>query len=90
MLIEEAARSGAACNKACELLGITDRTYYPLDVKIVVSKNLFFCCGMIIHFGSQSLLCTWRPVNDKRLRRCRWHSLTDTPGTEFVIIKPND
>jgi hypothetical protein len=29
-----------------------------LDVKVVVSKNLFFCCGMIIHFGCQILLCT--------------------------------
>jgi putative transposase len=28
MLIEEAADSGATCGKACELLGITERTYY--------------------------------------------------------------
>jgi putative transposase len=28
MLIEEAAESGATCDKACELLGITERTYY--------------------------------------------------------------
>ena len=27
-LIEEAVESGASCEKACEKLGITERTYY--------------------------------------------------------------
>jgi hypothetical protein len=41
---------------------LQDNNYFAdaLDVKVVVSKNLIFCCGMIIHFGCQSLLCTWR------------------------------
>ena len=50
LLINEAIKSGASCKKACERLGITERTFYrwkkrkadTLIVKVVVSKNIYF------------------------------------------------
>ena len=60
LLIDEAIASGATCKKACDRLGITERTFYrwkkrktdTLIVKVVVSKNLYFLFVQVIRYCS--------------------------------------